>query len=92
MQFSNNISANNKNLFLYNVFQVKLFIYTLCTEPWHFVLAEQIRGFSWALTWTGVCNYAAQLSEIGSTATIMGVVSMGAWGIGGVMLFYSLIL
>lgn len=64
------------------VLSTKLLLYTFCTQPWHFILVEQIRGLSWGVTWTAVCNHASKLSPPGLNATMMGLVSMGAWGFG----------
>jgi len=64
------------------VLSIKLLLYTFCTEGWNFILVEQIRGLSWGITWTAVCNHATKLAPPGLNATMMGIVSMGAWGLG----------
>lgn len=61
---------------------LKLLLYTFCTASWQYIIVEQIRGLTWGVTWTAVCNHSARMCPRTLNATMMGIVSMGAWGLG----------
>ena len=56
--------------------------YAFITNPWYILPLEPLHGVTFALSWTAVASFAAEIAPPGYGASTMGLVSAFFWGIG----------
>ena len=52
-------------------FVVRLFYYSILTDPWYVLPCELLHGFTFAITWSTACAYAHEIAPVTKKATIM---------------------
>uniref|UniRef100_H2ZQJ6 Major facilitator superfamily (MFS) profile domain-containing protein n=1 Tax=Ciona savignyi TaxID=51511 RepID=H2ZQJ6_CIOSA len=61
---------------------IRLLLFTFARHAWQLILADSLRGISFAVMWVSTCQLILQLSPPGLRATTMGLVQAGLWGLG----------
>ncbi|XP_060874397.1 major facilitator superfamily domain-containing protein 6-like isoform X3 [Metopolophium dirhodum] len=67
---------------MFFAFAVRFYLYSIITNPVCVLPVELLNGITYALAYSAVISYAAELAPVGAEGTLQGIVGMAMEGIG----------